>query len=280
MTYRLLALDIDGTLLDPYGKLVPSVRDAVAAARRRGLWVVLCTGRRFRTAVPWARELGLTGAIVVNNGVLVKDIESATTLHEAYLPPAAFSEVFPFLRRRCSPLVYVDTYHADVDVLTERGSEDTVHEFQREYMDDNRHFLQAVDDLGRLARSDVIMVSTMADEATLGSLHDEARSAFGDRVRTHTLGNKNYRGGILEFLSPASGKWTALARVAAAAGISAAEIIAVGDDTNDIDMIREAGFGVAMGNAGEDVKAVANAVVRSHAEGGAVEAIERALLLT
>ncbi|MBW2495511.1 MAG: HAD family phosphatase, partial [Deltaproteobacteria bacterium] len=86
MSYRILALDIDGTILDPYGKLPAAVRDSVAAARRRGLWVILCTGRRFRTALPWARELELEGSIVVHNGTLVKDIQSGETLRHAYLP--------------------------------------------------------------------------------------------------------------------------------------------------------------------------------------------------
>ena len=72
---------------------------------------------------------------------------------------------------------------------------------------------------------------------------------FGDRLRTHTLINKNYQGLILELLSPMSGKWPALEAVAAEADVAPEEIIAVGDDTNDIEMIRRAGLGIAMGNA-------------------------------
>jgi len=274
--YRILALDIDGTILDPYGKLPTAVRDAVAAARCRGLWVVLCTGRRFRTALPWARELELEGTIVVNNGTLVKDIQSGETLRHAYLPIGEYASVISFVRRRGSPLVYVDTYHDRVDLLTERCSE--THAYQREYLDDNTEFFQTVDDLYSQPRSDVIMVSTMADEATLTAMRDEARDAFGDRLHTHTLINKNYQGLILEFLSPKSGKWPALEAVAAEAGVVPEEIIAIGDDTNDIEMIRCAGLGIAMGNAAAEVKQSADRVVRSNAEGGVAEAIEKASL--
>ena len=66
MKYRLLALDLDGTVLDPYGGLTDGVRRAVAAAVEHGLQVVVCTGRRFRPARPWAQELGLEGASVVH----------------------------------------------------------------------------------------------------------------------------------------------------------------------------------------------------------------------
>ncbi|MBW2715537.1 MAG: HAD hydrolase family protein, partial [Deltaproteobacteria bacterium] len=128
-------------------------------------------------------------------------------------------------------------------------------------------------------RSDVIMVSTMADDATLTEMCEEAREEFGDRIRTHTLINKSYQGLILEFLSPLSGKWAALEAVAAETGVKPEEIIAVGDDTNDIEMIRNAGLGIAMGNAAPAVKQAADRVVRSNAEGGVVEAIEKVLLL-
>ncbi len=278
MGYRILALDIDGTILDPYGKLPLAVRDAVASARRRGLWVVLCTGRRFRTALPWALELELEGSIVVNNGTLVKDIQSGETLRHVYLPIDEYASVISFIRREGSPLVYVDTYHENIDLITERCSK--THPYQRDYLNDNTEFFQTVDDLHDRPRSDVIMVSTMADEATLTAMCEEARKEFGDRIRTHTLINKSYRGLILELLSPMSGKWAALEAVAAKADVKPEEIIAVGDDTNDIEMIRHAGLGIAMGNAASEVKQAADRVVRSNAEGGVVEAIEEALLLT
>jgi len=278
VAYRIIALDIDGTILDPFGKLPPAVREAVAAAKRRGLWVILCTGRRFRTALPWAKELELEGAIVVNNGTLVKNIESGDTLRHNYLPISEYASVISFVRRRGSPLVYVDTYHEHFDLITERCSQ--THAFQREYLDDNTPFFRIVDDLHDQPRSDVIMVSTMADEATLMAMRDDAHAEFGDRIRTHTLINKNYRGLILELMSPKSGKWSALEAIAAEANVAPEEIIAIGDDTNDIEMIRSAGLGIAMGNSAPAVKEAADRVVRSNAEGGVVEAIESVLLLS
>lgn len=277
MSFRILALDIDGTILDPYGKLTDSVREAIAGARRRGLWVVLCTGRRFRTALPWARELGLDGAIVVHNGAIIKDIDSAQTLSHAYLPAAEIPDVLRFLRRAGSPMLYIDDYHAGRDILIETAS--TPHTFQREYLDQQAGYFHAVTDLDAHSDSDVIMISIMAEEPTVFELREVAAREFGRRIMTHTLLNKNYQGGILEFLSPGSGKWAALARLAAEHGISAEQIVAIGDDTNDIEMIRGAGLGIAMGNANEAVKSAANWVARSNAEGGAGEAIERALLL-
>ena len=276
MRTRLLALDIDGTLLDPYGALTDGVREAVAAARAAGLEIVLCTGRRFRTALPIAQALALTGPIVVNNGALVKDLASGRTLQHRYLPLAVYPEVLALARSVGPPLVYVDAYPDDTDFLTEHSEH--VHAFQREYLRDHGAHCRVVDDLALAGREDLIMASLMADASSLDALRLRAKQTLGARVHTHMLQNKNYQGEILEFLAPSSGKWAGLAHVAALAGIAHDAIAAIGDDANDVEMLKHAGFGIAMGNAVDDAKTAAGFVARSNAEGGAVEAIERVLL--
>jgi len=273
---RLVALDLDGTLLDPYGKLTPAVRDAVArVARRSEVRIALVTGRRFRTALPHAQALGLSGAIIVNNGAVVKDLASGETLQHAYLPAEAFDDVIDHVRSRGTPLVYVDSYHDGIDILTERT--ERTHPFQREYLDDQGHVVTIVDDVAKVGRERVIMVTTMGDLESLAVLRQSALERFGARVYTHSLINKNYQGQILEFLSPSAGKWPALERLAESWGIGASEIAAVGDDTNDAELLGRVGLGIAMGNALPEVRAAARVVVRSNAEGGAVEALEQIL---
>jgi Cof subfamily protein (haloacid dehalogenase superfamily) len=274
--YRLLALDLDGTLLDPFGRLTDSVREAVAAARRQGLRVVLCTGRRFRTALPLARELGLEGEIVVHNGAVVKDLGSGKTLDHRYLESGVARAVVGLLREVATPLVYVDTYHEEIDFLTERL--EAAHPFQLEYLEDMTEHCRVVADVAAEPREDVIMVSTMGESEALGRLRGRVLEALGSRVHTNSLVNKNYRGHILEFLAPGSSKWSALERIARAAGIAPAQIAAVGDDHNDAEMIRRAGLGIAMGNAVREVLESADLVVAGNAEGGAARAIERVLL--
>jgi len=276
MPIRLLALDLDGTVLDAHGGLTDAVCEAVATVQRRGIRIVLCTGRRFRTALPVARELRLSGTIVVNNGVLVKDIASGRTLRHEFLASEVYGEVLAAMRELVPPLVYVDEYHERTDMLTERIED--AHPFQQEYLADNTEFCRVVPDLAERQPEAVIMMSAMADEGSLGDLRERVVGALGDRVHTHSLMNKNYQGHILEFLSPSSGKWPALRRVAEAAGIATQEVAAVGDDANDEEMIRNAGLGIAMGNATEGVREAARLVVRSNHEGGIVEALERVLL--
>ncbi len=275
MRYRMLALDLDGTLLDAEGELGEDVREAVAAARAAGLRVVFCTGRRFRTALPVLRALGAEGPVVVNNGAVVKEVRTAKTLYHSYLPAGLYPEALALMRAGGTPLVYVDAYHADTDIVTERGPD--VHPYQAEYIEDHAEHCRFVDDLAQAPHEDVIMVSMMADEARLESLRERARRRLGRRLDVHLIFNKTYRGQILELFSPLSGKWSALARVADAERIAPQEIAAIGDDANDVGMLRAAGLGIAMGNAVEAVRAAADRIVSSNATGGVIEAIEQVL---
>jgi Cof subfamily protein (haloacid dehalogenase superfamily) len=276
MGIRLVALDLDGTVLDAHGQLGTGVCEAVARVRDRGIDVVLCTGRRFRTARPIAEALELTGAIVVNNGALVKDIESGHSLERNFLSPDVYDEAIGLMREHGPPLVYVDAYHEQLDFLTERVDE--AHPFQREYVDDYTEVCRIVPDLAASRPDGVIMISTMADGGALAALRARAEAALGERVRTHALINKNYRGHILEFLSPDSGKWAALRQLAEKRGVEIAEVAAIGDDTNDVEMIAGAGLGIAMGNATPAAREAACITVRSNAEGGVIEGLERVLL--
>ena len=127
MPYRLLAVDLDGTLMDPNGKLTDAARQAVAAAQDAGLQVVLCTGRRFRTTLPVLRALELEGCAVVNNGAVVKEIASGKTLHRDYLPAEIYPDVVALAIRaeprglRVATLGPAVPFPVDLDLRNARG---------------------------------------------------------------------------------------------------------------------------------------------------------------
>ncbi len=276
MRYQLLALDVDGTLLDPDGKLHPSVQQAVAAAQARGVRVTLCTGRRFRSALSLAQTLRLTEPIVVHNGALTKDPISGKTLTHCYMPAGIYHQGLVLLRQLSIPMVYLDAFHAQIDIMTE--SPEQAHPFQRQYVQDNLAHCHIVQDMTTPPLHGVVMMSIMADAPSLHTLRDTVEVTLGQRARTHILENKSYQGHILEILHPTVSKWEALRQLAAQQGIAPADIIAVGDDSNDLEMVRHAGLGIAMGNALDAVKAVADHVTGGNAEDGLVQAIERFVL--
>jgi len=274
--FRLLATDLDGTLVDPEGHLQPRTRKALAAARHRGVKVVACTGRRWRTAKPLLDALELEGPVVVQNGTVVKDARSGQTLRHRYFPDRLYQPVLNLTHRFGSPLVYIDSPDGTVDIVCKQGG--SQHFFQREYIEKNRDFVRQVASLDTPPEEPVVMMSWMADGELLESLAEFAHQEIGSGVYTHLIQNKMYRGDILEILSPLANKWNAVYDIAKSLGIGAHEIVAMGDDDNDLPMIRGAGLGIAMANAKPSLLAEADFVTASNAKDGAALAIERFFL--
>ncbi len=272
---RMLALDADGTLVDSQGQLRPTVRDAVAEAQAAGLRVVVCTGRRYRTVRPLLEALDLSGPVVLHNGVLVKDAHSGETMAGQFLPDSLYQPALGLMRGIAPPLVYVDQYFEGIDVYHEPLGR--CHEFQAEYLSSNPDVIREVDCLGSTPAESVVMISLMADGETLSSLRSEIESELGESVQTNFVMNKNYRGHILEITRAGVSKWGALRALAEGFGIAPSEIAAIGDDTNDTQMIAGAGVGIAMGNAVDEVKAAADFVTESNDCDGVARAIEKLL---
>src|ERR1700678_3400385 len=129
--YRILALDVDGTLLDPDGTLRPQTAAAVTRAAEAGIRPVLCTGRRYRRALPIAQELGIDAPLVCNSGAIVKDPKNHRTLWRADFADSLAADVLDLFRDHDQPAV----------VFTDRGPEE--HDFiiaafptGREHFDD------------------------------------------------------------------------------------------------------------------------------------------------
>jgi hypothetical protein len=190
--------------------------------------------------------------------------------HDTYVPALAL------LRQIGAPLVYVDAFHAQIDILTE--ALERAHPFQRAYLQENLTHCRLVSDIETPPPYGVVMLSIMADEASLRVLRRQIEQTLGPQARVHMLINKNYQGHILEILHPAVSKWEALRQLATQAGIAPQDIMAVGDDENDVEMLRHAGLGVAMGNAAAAVQAAADYVTGSNAEDGLVQALDRFVL--
>jgi Cof subfamily protein (haloacid dehalogenase superfamily) len=273
---RLLALDLDGTLLGPDGRVSPRNVEAVAAAEAAGVQVVVCTGRRFRTSAWILEELGLEGPAVVHNGVLTKSGATGETLASHYLASDVYAHALGMMRSFAPPIVYVDRYHEGLDMLVEPA--DRSHAYQASYLADYVAEQRVVDSLDDTPGHDVIMMSLMAGEEELATLRLHLDAHLGEEAHTNFLMNKNYSGCILEVTSSRASKWTALHELAKASGIEDHEIMAIGDDRNDLAMIAGAGLGIAMANAVDAVKAVAAATTSGNDEDGVARAIERHLL--
>jgi Cof subfamily protein (haloacid dehalogenase superfamily) len=273
----MLAVDLDGTLLRKDGTMGEPTRLALQAAVERGVRVVICTGRRFRTTLPILAELRLALPVIVHGGLLIKDAGTYETLHYNYLPKDFVLEAVKFLKAHgVAPIVYVDLFTQGIDIYLD--NERDGHPFHLKYLERNRMNCHFVGDVSAVFCPKTIHIGALADRPSLERLNLRIEREFGASVRHLVMNNTNEEGAFLEIMSPGHSKWRALSRLIDMEGFTSEQVICVGDEVNDLEMITHAGLGVAMGNAIPAVKAAAGYITRSNEEDGVAHVVEQFFL--
>jgi Cof subfamily protein (haloacid dehalogenase superfamily) len=277
--YRILALDVDGTLLDRDGRLRPRTSRAVTLAAEAGIRPVLCTGRRYRRALPIAEALGLDAPLVCNSGALVKSSRGHETLWRADLDLDLVSALLALCSERDELAIsFIDRRPDEADFVVARDP--TGRPLPDDYLSQNRpHALvdpSWADDPGRSGPH--YHICTIGDHHAMQAVREAVEARFAGRVTTFVQRSPRYRGTMCEVLRHDASKWSALVHLADLWGVSASEIVAVGDDMNDVPMIAGAGLGVAMGHAPAEVLEVADLVTLDEENDGLARLIEDVLL--
>lgn len=276
--FKILALDIDGTLLDLDGVLRPETAEAVARAARAGIRPVLCTGRRYRRALPVASALGIDAPLVCNSGALVKDPAGHRTLWRADFEPPLAANVLDLFQRQGQPAVsFTDLPPDGLDFKV--AGYPTGNPLFDEFV--TKNLIHAdVDPTwpDRLNEDRHYHFCAIGDRPTMLAFEAAVQAALPGKVHTFVLKSPNYSGTICEVIRADAGKWAAVLHLAELWGVEAAEVCAIGDDMNDLPMILGAGLGIAMTHAPQAVRAVADLVSGDHAQGGIASIIEDTLL--
>lgn len=277
-SYKLLALDVDGTLIGKDGVLRPSTAAAVARAAKAGIRPVLCTGRRYRRALPVARQLGIDAPVVCNSGALVKDTGTHATLWRADLGIELMTSVLEVLRRLGEPAVsIVDHEETPPDFLipgrpTGRILFDEYVERNGPYARVDPHWMLRPD------RGAHFHLFAVGERPAMLEVEAALREAMPGTLRTFVLHTSAYSGTMCEMLHTEASKWSAVLHLAERWGIDASEIAAVGDDMNDLPMIEGAGLGIAMGQAPALVREAADLVAPTFEADGVSSIIDEVLL--
>ena len=234
--YRLLAIDLDGTLLTPQKLITPRTRDLLCQVSETGIAIVIATGQTSQVLRHECGELPLTAPQIIENGAIVVDIRSGTILHEKLIPE---EQILPTL-----------------DILRSFDLHRAYHTYERVYVDKNTPRAKnwyrppvppaiEVEDVASLYPQKCIKVAGIGDVETLRDKRQELERIFAGQLYV-TQSSFD----IIEFLHPEVSKGNALKAIVADLGIAPQEVVAIGDNHNDIGMIRFAGLGVAIGAKG------------------------------
>lgn len=262
---RLIAFDLDGTLIGADLVLRPRVSKAIARMQQAGIDGCIVTGRMYRAALPFVRALKFTAPVVCYQGAAVVDPRDGRFIEHKPLPNEQALQLDAYARERGLHLqLYADDHY---------------------YCEKRNRYSQMYEDISGVAPvvvpslreafagRDATKAVIVAEPEIIAAESERVKMLFGERAYvTRSIPN------FLEVMNADVDKGKALIAVAGRLGVPMSEVVAIGDSWNDAPLLRAAGLGIAMGSAPPELREVADAVVGSVEEDGVAEALERFVL--
>lgn len=271
MTIKLIAIDIDGTLLTSHHQVTNEVKEALHLAQKQGVKIVLCTGRPYLGVKKIVQELGLTKEedyVITYNGSLVLNCKTKEKISLFELTHDDYLDVDMMARKLGSSLL-TETEEA-IYTSNRDISPYTIHEAYLTTMPlKYRTPEEITSDL------DIVKMMMVNDPEKLKVIEEKLPESFRERftiVKSAPF--------FLEILNKEVSKGSALKKLAQHLGLTAEEVMAIGDNENDIPMLQYAGLGVAMGNAKEEIKKHAQKVTKTNDENGVAFALHSYVIRT
>ena len=273
MNVRLIALDIDGTLLDSRWQISEANRAAIAEAARRGIEVALVTGRRYDFAMPVARNLDAPLTMIVNNGAMIRSKEGRT--HLRHLLGRSIAE--RVLRRtipwREGAAVIFDRPLENQLMLESIDPDDSL---RYAYYSRNKEFIGLAKPLESCLTEDPIQVMFSGRVAPMRDAESALRGAeFAQEFALAVTCYESNNFAMIDVINPICSKGASLAEWAAVRGFSREEVMAIGDNHNDLEMLNFAGIPVVMGNSVPELKKFGWHETASNDENGVAHAIQQ-----
>ena len=270
---RLIAVDIDGTLLNPQFQIPPANIEALRRAHERGVEVILVTGRRHKFALPVAAELGFDLWLISSNGAVTKS-SRGEPFHRDLLPVETARRLCRHMRDFRGSTVLTFDVEGKGEVVLERTDE-MVPSIQR-WLEKNEQYIDYVVPLEKSLVADPVQAMFCGSVERMRQAQQRlAQGGFEGQItvlRTEYVARDLC---IVDILNQGCSKGHALERWATRLGLSRLEVMAIGDNYNDIEMLTYAGTGVIMGNASDELKQGGWAVTLPNDQAGVAAAVER-----
>lgn len=263
---KLIALDIDGTILTDDGLITKDVQESISKANRQGIQVILCTGRMYRNAKIFSYLFKDTVPIITYNGALIRELNDGKTLYHQCLPSIDKLLVFDkLIKYDLQPNIYVD---------------DTLFSIEGN---------PYIEDYAKYTKVPYTLLKTSSIESFLKSREVTKMIGIGSPEQVNSLLTKEkiiYNNGIyftkyfdffLEISHKDVNKGKALEKLGKALGISTCEMMAVGDNLNDAEMLDAVGFPVLMGNGIDSLRDKGYFITKDNNESGVAYAISKFL---
>ena len=259
---KLIATDIDGTILEPGYDFTPGVKSCINNLQKKGIKVVLVTGRMNKAALLIRDDLKLTSPVVSYQGGLVND--GGNILYERYLSEKQAKQIIEWAR---SEKIHINLYNNDI-LYSESDNEIVQRYSQAQRI---KYTVKHFDEI-ELNKINKILAIDFKNPDKINQFEKELPTVFPE---LYIIKSTPY---FLEFSNPEGSKYCAVKFLQQYWNIKEKETMTIGDQNNDIALLEAGGVKVAMGNASEELKSVANYITDSVHNDGFVKAVEKFVL--
>lgn len=275
MNYKLVCIDMDGTLLDSHHKVSERNKEALKKAIEKGVHIAISTGRVFPSARIYGNIIGVNAPLICSNGSYIKDKNTDEVIFKSTLDRETYFKICDIINKY-KFLAYVDSTDgliADTDI-----PEDDSHRLMNSWVDEEEKIKfykyddlrDAYDEYGE----DILKFIIIKQEG--GPNIEEAKEEF-EALEGVDLVYASW-GGCIEIMKKGTSKGSAVKALADKLGISLEEVICIGDSGNDVSMLEEAGLSVVMGNAPDFIKEYGDYITDTNENDGVAKAIEKFIL--
>lgn len=289
--YKLIAIDLDGTLLNSYGQVSEKNREALKKAQEKGVQIVLASGRSTNSVKNIANELGDNDYIICGNGSLVYDLQNDEIIYDKFIEKKKALQIIKICEENS---IYYNVYTENMVIAKSLSNNVLFYHQENANKPDSRktkiNLVENIYDYIQNIENENILKFTISDNSSIifNSIIKKLREIKNiDVLDVAHMSRKIIKAGTeevqmayyyTEITSENVDKWNAIKWLAEKLGIPNEEVMGIGDNVNDKLMIENAGLGVAMGNSAPYIKEIADRIVASNNDDGVAEIIEETII--
>lgn len=288
--YKLIAIDLDGTLLNTYGQISQKNKEALLKAAQNGVEIVLASGRPTNSVKNIANDLGKNKYIICGNGSLIYDLQKEQIIYDKFIEKRKALQIIEICEKNS---IYYNLYTENMVIAKNLDNNVLFYQYENaNKIESKKTKINLVEDIYKYVENlenENILKFTISDKNSIifNSCIRKLREIKNiDVLDVAHMSRKVIKSGTEEITigyyytevsSKNVDKWNAIEWLSKELGINKEEIMTIGDNVNDKLMIENAGMGIAMGNSAPYIKEIADKVVANNNEDGVAEAVEIAI---
>lgn len=257
--FKLIAIDLDGTLLNDKKRIPQENIEFLDNIINKGYEVVIATGRIYSSAKELIKDINAPLTILANNGNVARKSDTDELIFAKYLDREDSVNIISLGKQwDLHPIIYVNYHEEGIDMIIEEKGFDA----DSPYFSDTRSRLKVLSRDDILDINNILAITYPGRMEELQYFYHKLNESYPDRFSHHILENMSVAEGFYEIMNRGGNKWKSLMEYADSINIKPRDILAIGDDNNDLEMIINAGLGVAMKNGSKLVKEASDVITK------------------